>query len=43
MNGELMGSREEDRDARKEGEQEVLHVDPLQLEADMLTPFEENR
>ena len=43
MNGELMGAREEDGDAGKEGEEEILHVDPLQLEADMLTPFEEDR
>ena len=43
MDGELVGAREEDGDAGKEDEQEVLHVDPLQLEADMLTPFEDNR
>ena len=43
MNGELVGSWEEDGDACKEGEEEILHVDPLQRESDMLAPFQENR
>ena len=42
MNGELVGSREEDGDACKEGEEEILHVDPLQRKSDMLAPFQEN-
>ena len=43
MNGELMGAREEDGYAGKEGEQEVLHVDPLQLKPHMFTPLKKNR
>ena len=40
MDGELMGAGEEDRDAGEEGEEEVLHVDPLQLVAHILTPLQ---
>ena len=43
MDGELMGAGEEDRDAGEEGEEEVLHVDPLQSKADVFTPFQKNR
>ena len=37
---ELMGAREEDGDADKEGEEEVLHVYPLQLVAHILAPLQ---
>ena len=40
MDGELMGAWEEDGDAGKEGEEEVLHVDPLQLKPHMLAPLQ---
>ena len=43
MDGELVGAREEDGDAGKEGEEEVLHVDPLQLKPHMFTPLQKNR
>ena len=42
-NGELMGGRQEDGDAGKEGQEEVHHVDPAQLEANMLTSFLQDR
>ena len=38
-----MGAWEEDRDADKEGEKEVLHVDPLQLVAHILAPLQKDR
>ena len=43
MNGELVRAWEKDGDAGEEGEEEVLHVDPLQSKADMLTPLQKNR
>ena len=38
-----MGGRQKDGDAGKEGEEEVQHVDPAQLEANMLISLLQGR